>query len=273
MSVFRFCPSPARGKGGTGMGIRQPRDDQRANTLEVRHGLIIPEAQDLEVFAPQEGTPPYIHDGVLCGPPPTSISSLASRQAKSVMYGPTGHCRRKRKPSIRRRCRMVHSRRSAGVMSLRSSRARLRFCPFRMRTSCARMDWPLAPSQPSPAGGGRGKKPCSSANRQIRTTTPSPSNAPPLPAGEGWGGDTPKPANPPANKKPPEGGFSSIPPTRKRLTSGERQSPHPNRPASGRWSRPRLPSPRTCLPPCPCRRRRWRRHGPCACRPGPRRRR
>ena len=62
--------------------------------------------------------------------------------------------------------------------------------------------------------------------------------------------------------------------TSKRFTSSSaRQSPRPGRPASGRSSRQQLPSQRTCLRPCPCRPKRWRQRGPCACRPGPRRRR
>ena len=54
---------------------------------------------------------------------------------------------------------------------------------------------------------------------------------------------------------------------------GAWRSPRPGRPGSSPWSRPRPPSPRTCPRRCPSRRRRSRRHGPCACPSVPRRRR
>ena len=49
--------------------------------------------------------------------------------------------------------------------------------------------------------------------------------------------------------------------------------PRPGHRANAPWSRPPLPSRRTCPRPCPGRRRRSRRHGPCACPEAPRRRR
>ncbi|KRA54804.1 hypothetical protein ASD77_09540 [Pseudoxanthomonas sp. Root65] len=43
-----------RGKAGMGASVRKSAEDQRPDTFEVRHDLIIPEAQHTEPFAMQE---------------------------------------------------------------------------------------------------------------------------------------------------------------------------------------------------------------------------
>ena len=76
----------------------------------------------------------------------------------------------------------------------------------------------------------------------------------------------------PESGRPPGGGLLLRIADARPVSPGASSSPRPGRRANAPWSRPPLPSPRTCPRPCPGRRRRSRRHGPCACPEAPRHR-
>lgn len=135
-----------------------------------------------------------------CWPPSTSTTSALSIHAKSAMYGPMGCWRRKRKPSNWRSLRTFQSLRSASVMSRRNSRARSRFCPCRMGTSCAVATAAFCPHPRLPPQAGEGGDRAGigigigigtgSGIWDLGSGEPAglPDNAPPPLAGEGWGG-------------------------------------------------------------------------------------